>query len=119
SPIAICERLQKCTSPIHQKSRDPNRVKDIQLGMESYQQTFNLTKPMISFGGIDQKIPFTMSGTHKGVVCLNQHNIKSFMKLSEVKMFCDGTLIKIRKNLVDMVKKNKLGNGNKWLKGRD
>ncbi|GKB56002.1 hypothetical protein Tco_0912188 [Tanacetum coccineum] len=39
--------------------------------------------------------------------------------LSEVKMFCDGTLIKIRENLFDMVKKNKLGNGNKWLKGRD
>ncbi|GJR09646.1 pyruvate dehydrogenase (acetyl-transferring) kinase, mitochondrial [Tanacetum coccineum] len=39
--------------------------------------------------------------------------------LSEVKKFCDGTLIKIRENLVDMVKKNKLGTGNKRLKGRD
>ncbi|GJV76142.1 hypothetical protein Tco_1507726 [Tanacetum coccineum] len=86
-----------------------NRVEDIQLGVESYQQTLNLTKHMIFFEGIDQKIPFTMSGTHKGVVYLNQHNIKSFMKLSEVKKFCDGTLIKIRENLVDMVKKNKLG----------
>ncbi|GJX32414.1 hypothetical protein Tco_0242269 [Tanacetum coccineum] len=54
-----------------------------------------------------------MSGTHKGVVYLNQHNVKSFMKLSEVKKFCDGTIIKIRENLVDMVKKNKLGTGNK------
>ncbi|GKB82238.1 hypothetical protein Tco_0949133 [Tanacetum coccineum] len=96
-----------------------NKVKDIQLGVESYQQTLNLTKPMISFGGIDQKIPFTMSGTHKGVVCLNQHNIKSFMKLSEVKKLCDGTLIKIHENLVDMVKRNKLGTGKKRLKGRD
>ncbi|GJZ11221.1 retrovirus-related pol polyprotein from transposon TNT 1-94 [Tanacetum coccineum] len=38
------------------------------------------------------------------------------MKLSEVKKFCDGTLIKICKNLVDMVKRNKLGTGNKRLK---
>nr|GEW16592.1 hypothetical protein [Tanacetum cinerariifolium] len=60
-----------------------------------------------------------MSGTYKGFVCLNQHNIKSFMKLSEVKKFCDGTLIKIYENLVDMVKKNKMGTGNKRLKGRD
>ncbi|GJU83390.1 retrotransposon protein, putative, ty1-copia subclass [Tanacetum coccineum] len=61
-----------------------NRVEDIQLGVESYQQTLNLTKPMMFFEGIDQKISFTMFGTHKGVVYLNQHNIKSFMKLSEV-----------------------------------
>ncbi|GJZ81260.1 hypothetical protein Tco_0646254 [Tanacetum coccineum] len=96
-----------------------NRVEDIQLGMESYQQTLNLTKPMMLFKGIDQKIPFTMSGTHKGVVYLNQHNAKSFMKLSEVKKFCDGTLNKIRENLIDIVTKNKLGTGNKRLKGRD
>ncbi|GJV01233.1 hypothetical protein Tco_1334802 [Tanacetum coccineum] len=85
-----------------------NSVKDIQLGVESYQQTLNLTKPMMFFEGIDQRIPFTMSGTYKGVVYLNQHNIKSFMKLSEVKKLCDGTLEKIRENLVDMVKRNKL-----------
>ncbi|GKA15985.1 hypothetical protein Tco_0695732 [Tanacetum coccineum] len=53
------------------------------------------------------------------VVYLNQHNVKSFMKLSEVKKFYDGTLIKIHETLVDMVKKNKLGTGNKQLKGRD
>ncbi|GJV89813.1 hypothetical protein Tco_1533751 [Tanacetum coccineum] len=41
------------------------------------------------------------------------------MKLSEVKKFCDGTLIKIHENLVDMVKRNKLGTRNKRLKGRD
>ncbi|GKG10805.1 hypothetical protein Tco_0342205, partial [Tanacetum coccineum] len=33
--------------------------------------------------------------------------------------FCDGTLAKIRENLIDMVTKNKLGKGNKRLKGRD
>ncbi|GJU56773.1 hypothetical protein Tco_1234539 [Tanacetum coccineum] len=96
-----------------------NRVEDIQLGVESYQQTLNLTKPMMFFEGIDQRIPFTMTSTHKGVVYLNQHNVKSLMNLSEVKKFCDGTLEKIRENLIDMVKKNKLGTGNKWLKGRD
>ncbi|GJX69079.1 hypothetical protein Tco_0304806 [Tanacetum coccineum] len=81
-----------------------NRVDDIQLGLESYQQTLNLTKHVMFFEGIDQRIPFTMFGTHKGVVYLNQHNIKSFMKLSEVNKFCNGTLIKIHENLVDMVK---------------
>ncbi|GKG07465.1 hypothetical protein Tco_0330434 [Tanacetum coccineum] len=41
------------------------------------------------------------------------------MKLSEVKKFCDGTLVKIHENLIDMLSKNKLGSGNKRLKGRD
>ncbi|GJV28693.1 hypothetical protein Tco_1385141, partial [Tanacetum coccineum] len=36
-----------------------------------------------------------------------------------VKKFCDGTIEKIRENLIDMVKRNKLGTGNKRLKGRD
>nr|GEW87997.1 hypothetical protein [Tanacetum cinerariifolium] len=69
--------------------------------------------------GIDQMIPFTMSKTYKRVVYLNQHNIKSLMKLSEVKKFYDGILLKIRENLVDMVTKNKLGTGKKLLKGKD
>ncbi|GKB75465.1 retrotransposon protein, putative, ty1-copia subclass [Tanacetum coccineum] len=60
-----------------------------------------------------------MTATHKGVVFLNQYNIKSLMKLSEVKKFCDGTLVKIQENLIDMLTKNKLGSGNKRLKGRD
>ncbi|GJU47888.1 hypothetical protein Tco_1217443 [Tanacetum coccineum] len=62
-----------------------NRVEDIQLGVESYQRTLNLTKPI----------------------------------LSEVKKFCDGTLVKIQENLIDMLSKNKLGSGNKRLKERD
>nr|GFA58285.1 hypothetical protein [Tanacetum cinerariifolium] len=67
---------------------------------------------------IDQKIPFTMFGTYKGVY-LNQYNIKSFLKLSEVKKFYDGTPIKIHENFVDMVKRNKLGTDNKRLKVKD
>ncbi|GKC28459.1 hypothetical protein Tco_1035753 [Tanacetum coccineum] len=44
---------------------------------------------------------------------------QSLMKLSEVKKFSDGTLVKIQENLIDMLSKNKLGSGNKRLKGRD
>nr|GFC04938.1 hypothetical protein [Tanacetum cinerariifolium] len=96
-----------------------NKVKDIQLGVKSYQQTLNHTKPMMFFEGIDQRIPFIMSATHKGLMHLNQHNVKSIMKVSEVKKLCDGTLEKIRENLIDIMKRNKLGTSNKRLKGRD
>nr|GEU52621.1 RNA-directed DNA polymerase, eukaryota [Tanacetum cinerariifolium] len=43
-----------------------NRVEDIQLGVESYQRTLNLTKPTMFFEGIDQRIPFMMTATLKG-----------------------------------------------------
>ncbi|GKE56299.1 hypothetical protein Tco_1495484, partial [Tanacetum coccineum] len=82
-----------------------NMVEDIQLRVESYQRSLNLTKPIMFLEGIDQRIPFTMTATHKGVVYLNH---KFLMKLSEVKKFCDGTLVKIRENLIDMMSKNKL-----------
>ncbi|GJT25362.1 hypothetical protein Tco_0895299 [Tanacetum coccineum] len=58
-----------------------------------------------------------MTATHKGVVYLNQYRIKSLMKLREVKKLCDGTLVKIQEILIDMLSKNKLGSGNKRLKG--
>ncbi|GJS12804.1 hypothetical protein Tco_0407276 [Tanacetum coccineum] len=62
------------------------RVEDIQLEVESYQRTLNLTKPTMFFEGINQRIPFTMTATHKG------------------------------ENLIDILSKNKLGSDNKRLK---
>ncbi|GJV86636.1 hypothetical protein Tco_1530574 [Tanacetum coccineum] len=88
-----------------------NKVEDLQLEVESYQQTLNLTKPKLYFEGIKDKIPYIMSRIEKGVVHLNQHNHRSLMKLNEVRKFCDGTLMKIRENLIDMVNKNELGRG--------
>nr|GEY63904.1 hypothetical protein [Tanacetum cinerariifolium] len=96
-----------------------NMVEDNHLRVEIYQRTLNLTKATMFFEGINQRIPFTMNATYKGVVYLNQYNIKSLMKLSEVKKFSDGTPVKIQENLIDMSSKNKLGSGNKRLKGRD
>ncbi|GJX59471.1 hypothetical protein Tco_0290861 [Tanacetum coccineum] len=90
-------------------------VEDLQLGMESYQRTLNLTKPKLYFEEIDEKIPYTMTGIEKGVVYLNQYNRRSLMKLSKVKKFCDGTLMKIRENLIDMVNTNELFEATKVL----
>ncbi|GKC86309.1 hypothetical protein Tco_1142026 [Tanacetum coccineum] len=96
-----------------------NKVEDLQLGVESYQRTINLTKPKLYFEGIDENIPYTMTRTEKGVVYLNKYNRRSMMKLNEVHKFCDGTLTKIQENLIDMLNKNKLGQSNERFKGRD
>ncbi|GKE27051.1 hypothetical protein Tco_1442435 [Tanacetum coccineum] len=103
----------------NQRTVIKNRIEDLQLGVESYQPTLNLTMPKLYFEGINEKIPYTMTGTGKGVMYLNKHNRQSLMKLNEVYKFYDGTLMKIQENLIDMVNKNKLGHGNPRLKGRD
>ncbi|GJW83619.1 hypothetical protein Tco_0156764 [Tanacetum coccineum] len=85
----------------------------------SYTDLPRLSLNDISAPIIDQRIPFTMIATHKEVVYINQHNVKSLMRLSKVNKFCDGMLVKIWENLIDMVTKNKLVKGNTRLKGRD
>nr|GFB69911.1 hypothetical protein [Tanacetum cinerariifolium] len=64
-----------------------NRVEVVQLGVESYQRTLNLTKPNFYFLGIDRMISYTTFGTKKGVIDLNKHDMKSLMKLDEVHKF--------------------------------
>ncbi|GJR76159.1 hypothetical protein Tco_0088524 [Tanacetum coccineum] len=76
-------------------------------------------KTKLYFDGIDEKIPYTMTGTEKRVVYLNKYNRRSLMKLNEVYKLCDGTLMKIQENLIEMITKNKLGQGNETLRGRD
>nr|GEY05359.1 hypothetical protein [Tanacetum cinerariifolium] len=69
-----------------------NRVEDLQLGVESYRRSINLTKPKLYFEGIDEKIPYTMTGTENEV---------------------------IQENLIDMLNKNKVGRSNERLKRLD
>ncbi|GKB46813.1 putative ribonuclease H-like domain-containing protein, partial [Tanacetum coccineum] len=59
-----------------------NMVEDIQLGVESYQRTLNLTKPTMFFEGIDQRIPFTMTATHKGSESESIEHMKQVAKLA-------------------------------------
>ncbi|GJU52950.1 hypothetical protein Tco_1226664 [Tanacetum coccineum] len=48
------------------------RVKDVQLGVESYQKKLNVTKPQKEFSGISFKEPYTTTYDLKGVVYLNK-----------------------------------------------
>nr|GEX73365.1 hypothetical protein [Tanacetum cinerariifolium] len=61
-------------------------------GVKIYQKSLNLTNPKFYFKRTKDRIPYTMSGAEKGI---------------------------IQDNLIEMVKKNEMGRGNKRLKGRD
>ncbi|GKB84740.1 hypothetical protein Tco_0957012 [Tanacetum coccineum] len=96
-----------------------NKIKDDQLGVESYQCTLNLTKPKFYFSGIDHKIPYTTTRTEKGVVYLNKYDMESLMRCDEVHKFCNGTLVKVQDNLLKMVNENRLDHNNVKLEVRE
>ncbi|GKE13399.1 hypothetical protein Tco_1416950 [Tanacetum coccineum] len=79
-------------------------------------RALNLTKPKLYFEGIDDMIVYIMFRAEKEAVYLNQYNRQSLMKLNEVHKFCDGTLMMIQENLIEMVTKNKLGRGSERLR---
>ncbi|GJZ97744.1 hypothetical protein Tco_0670197 [Tanacetum coccineum] len=52
------------------------RVKDVQLGVESYQKKLNLTKPQVYFPNISTKEPYTLSFNPPGVIYDDSSNRK-------------------------------------------
>ncbi|GKC44642.1 hypothetical protein Tco_1062364 [Tanacetum coccineum] len=74
-------------------------VKDVQLGVESYQKKLNITKPQKYFPTISTKEPFTPSFEPPGVVYKDLSNRKRLMQADELYKFSDGTLKKVRNTL--------------------
>lgn len=77
------------------------RVEDLQLGVESYQEKINLTKPLIRFPGINQMSQLTLVQKPSfGFTHINSKKLISFMKMDEIHKFCDHTLKTVRDGLV-------------------
>ncbi|GJY40636.1 hypothetical protein Tco_0427906 [Tanacetum coccineum] len=75
------------------------RVKDVQLGVESYQKKLNITKPQKEFPGISYKEAYTTSYDPKEVVYLNSRKQKRLMRVNELYKFSDGTFNSVHKIL--------------------
>ena len=76
------------------------RVEYLQLGVESYQQKINLTKPQLSIQGIEQMSQYTLIQKPSfGFTYLNNKKKLSFMRLDELHKFCDTTLKTVRDGL--------------------
>ncbi|GJV90202.1 hypothetical protein Tco_1538015 [Tanacetum coccineum] len=71
------------------------RVKDVQLGVESYQKKLNITKPQKDFLVISAKELYTPSFDPPGVVCAELSNQKRLMRADELYKFSNGTIKKV------------------------
>ncbi|GJV70903.1 hypothetical protein Tco_1490898 [Tanacetum coccineum] len=75
------------------------RVKDVQLGVKSYQKKLNLTKPQEDFPNISTKEPYTLSFYPFRVVYEDSSNQKRLMRADKLYKFSDETLTLVRDKL--------------------
>ncbi|GKA28657.1 hypothetical protein Tco_0714902 [Tanacetum coccineum] len=76
------------------------RVRDFQLGVESYQQNVNLNTPTITFSGIKKYKMFSIvSELVYGVIYENTKKEKKVMRHQEIHKFCDAILKRVLEGL--------------------
>ncbi|GJU16640.1 hypothetical protein Tco_1144606 [Tanacetum coccineum] len=80
------------------------RVKDLQLGVESYQKKLNITPPQQTFPEIEFKELDTPSHKPPGVIYKYLTKQKSVMRADELYKFSDKTLKKVRDELHQRVR---------------
>nr|GEV31633.1 hypothetical protein [Tanacetum cinerariifolium] len=83
------------------------RVKDFQLGIESYQTQLNLTKLRWDVKGFEYKHDYTIISSPRAVVFLIGNNERKIMRFNEIYKFSDGTLTNIMEAMDYRVKEYK------------
>ncbi|GJV01878.1 hypothetical protein Tco_1335447 [Tanacetum coccineum] len=91
-----------------------NRIKDIQLGVESYQRKINLTKPQRTCQHISIKEPYTLNYDPPGIIYEEKRKKKRLMHVDKIHKFCDGTLQSVRKILRERLLNFKFGYNKDW-----
>nr|GFA68531.1 hypothetical protein [Tanacetum cinerariifolium] len=80
------------------------RVKDLQLGVESYQKRLNLTKPDTYRPDLKRREAYTAYSSPRGFIYQNKDKKNRLMRINELHKFSDGTLNDIRNALDDRLK---------------
>ncbi|GKB08874.1 hypothetical protein Tco_0837186 [Tanacetum coccineum] len=80
------------------------RVEDYQLGVKSYQNKLNLTKPDTLRSNLRNKTTSTAYSDPKGVIYKEQNNRNRLIHADELHKFSDGTLNDVRTALHDIAK---------------
>nr|GEW99677.1 retrovirus-related Pol polyprotein from transposon TNT 1-94 [Tanacetum cinerariifolium] len=88
------------------------RVKDFQLGIESYQTQLNLTKPQWDATGFEYKHDYTITNSPRAVVFRDKYGVQMMMPFNEIHKFSDGTLQQIDEALDYRVKEFRINRMN-------
>ncbi|GJY53794.1 hypothetical protein Tco_0445458 [Tanacetum coccineum] len=85
------------------------RVEDLQLGVESYQNKLNISRPLTHKAGISDLEPYIVYSNPQGVIYLDKLEINKMMCTHELYKFIDSTLISVQDKLKDMANNLELG----------
>nr|GEV78414.1 putative ribonuclease H-like domain-containing protein [Tanacetum cinerariifolium] len=100
------------------KSKLIERVKDFQLGIESYQTQVNLTKPQWTATGFEYKHDYTVIEYPMAVIYRDKYEVQMMMRFNERHKFSDGTLLQIDEALDYKVKEFRINRLNPCLNTR-
>ncbi|GJR19401.1 hypothetical protein Tco_0967928 [Tanacetum coccineum] len=94
------------------------RVKDFQLGIESYQTQLNLTKPRWDAKGFEYKHDFIVIDSSRAVTFRDKYGVQMIMRFNEIHKFNDATLHQINEALDYRVKEFRVNRRNLGLDTR-
>nr|GEZ99414.1 hypothetical protein [Tanacetum cinerariifolium] len=80
------------------------RVKDLQLGVESYQKRLNLTRPDTYQSNLKRREVYTAYSNPRGFIYQNKDKKNRLMRIDELHKFSDGTLNDVCNALDDRLK---------------
>ncbi|GKE07070.1 hypothetical protein Tco_1399088 [Tanacetum coccineum] len=94
------------------------RVKDFQLGIESYQIQLNLTKPRWEATGFEFKHGFNVIDSPRAIIFRDRYGVQMIMRFNEIHKFSDGTLQQIDEALDYRVKEFQINRTNLGMNAR-
>nr|GFA84223.1 hypothetical protein [Tanacetum cinerariifolium] len=80
------------------------RVEDLQLGVESYQKSLNLTKPDTYRSDLKRHEAYTTYSNPRGFIYKNKDKKNRLMRIDELHKFSDGTLNDVHNTFDDHLK---------------
>ncbi|GJV80184.1 hypothetical protein Tco_1516054 [Tanacetum coccineum] len=78
------------------------RVKDLQLGVESYQKKLNITRSKTFMSDITKMTPYTTYNNPQGIIYQDKFQRNRLMHFDELYKFFDGTLSSVRRVFHDI-----------------
>nr|GFB68501.1 hypothetical protein [Tanacetum cinerariifolium] len=85
-------------------TKPDTRVEDLQLGVKSYQKRLNLTKPDTYRPDLKRREAYTAYSNPRGFIYQNKDKKNRLMWIDELHKFSDGTLNDVRNALDDRLK---------------
>ncbi|GJS70159.1 hypothetical protein Tco_0703000 [Tanacetum coccineum] len=80
------------------------RLKELQLGIESYQKKIKITKPETTRPNIRKRDPYTPYKDPQGFIYVDDQGRNMLMRSNELYKFSDGTLTRLQTSLEDITK---------------